>query len=378
MRRRRQPEGRPPEAAKPAHVAVMSRYKRPIDVAVFIELPLIAVGLIVWFVSRHVGGDFVIFRHAGNAVLHGHSPYVEPTRALLGSNNRFVYPTPFALPFISLAVLPERVAAVLYLCSSIAAVPAALWLLGVRDRRCYGAAFIGIPVLGGLALGTVGPFLLLLVALGWRYRDRTVAGVPLALAAAAKLFVWPVLVWLVVTRRWRATAAAAVTLGSVLLLWFAIDPTGMRRYPQTVRVLNEVQRWKSYSPQSLTISLGLPVVFGSVLLAVLGLATVAAIVVAARSLGEDRAFGVAVVGALVASPILWLHYLVLLFVPIALVRPRLSPLWFLPVVVWVTPHPDAFGIVWKIVVVLAAAAAAAIATLRRRPGETSAIVPSPT
>jgi hypothetical protein len=31
--------------------------------------------------------------------------------------------------------------------------------------------------------------------------------------------------------------------------------------------------------------------------------------------------------ALVMTPILWLHYLVLLAVPIALARPRLSPLW---------------------------------------------------
>jgi hypothetical protein len=31
------------------------------------------------------------------------------------------------------------------------------------------------------------------------------------------------------------------------------------------------------------------------------------------------------------TPILWLHYLVLLVVPIALARPRLSALWFVPV-----------------------------------------------
>ena len=34
--------------------------------------------------------------------------------------------------------------------------------------------------------------------------------------------------------------------------------------------------------------------------------------------------------AFVLTPILWLHYLVLLVVPIALARPRLSALWFVP------------------------------------------------
>jgi len=38
------------------------------------------------------------------------------------------------------------------------------------------------------------------------------------------------------------------------------------------------------------------------------------------------------VAALVLTPILWLHYLVLLLVPIALARPRLSALWLVPLV----------------------------------------------
>ncbi|MGZ4408826.1 MAG: hypothetical protein ACXVY6_08560, partial [Gaiellaceae bacterium] len=34
--------------------------------------------------------------------------------------------------------------------------------------------------------------------------------------------------------------------------------------------------------------------------------------------------------ALAASPIVWVHYFLLLVVPVALTRPRLSALWFLP------------------------------------------------
>jgi alpha-1,2-mannosyltransferase len=266
---------------------------------------------------------------------------------------------------VPFAALPEHVAAELYLGVSVAAVLAALWLLGVRDSRCYGVALLGIPVFGSLGLGTNGPFLLLLLAIGWRYRDRTVAGVPLALAAAAKLFVWPVLVWLVVTRRWRAAFAATATLASLMLVWFAMDPVGMQRYPETVRVLNDVQRSKSYSPQSLVISIGLPFTDAEGLVVVVALITVASIVVAARLHDEHPAFGIAIVGALVATPILWLHYLILLLVPIALVRPRLSPMWFLPVVLWVNLHPESLGVAWRIGVVLAALALAARAAYSR-------------
>jgi alpha-1,2-mannosyltransferase len=295
-------------------------------------------------------------------VLHGRTPYVAPDPSLLATDDRFVYPTPFAVPFIPFAAVREPVAAVAFFCLSVGAVLAALWFLGVRDRRCYGVALIGMPVMSALGLGTVGPFLLLLVALGWRYREHAAAGVVLALAAAAKLFLWPVLVWLVVTRRWRAAAAATVTLGMLLLAWLALDPTGMRRYPQTVRALNDVQRWKSYSPQSLVLSTGLPVPIADVVVVVLALAAVAAIVVAARRGDERHAFGVAVIGALIATPILWLHYLILLRVPIALARPRLSALWFLPIVLCVTPHPAARGAIWEIALVLSTVALTALAT----------------
>jgi glycosyl transferase family 87 len=207
--------------------------------------------------------------------------------------------------------------------------------------------------LSALAFGTVGPLLLLLVALGWRFRDHALAGVMLALAAAAKLFLWPVLVWLVVTRRWRGTAAAAITLASVLLVWLLIDPTGLRRYPETVRALNTAQQWKSYSVQSLVISIGLPRQVADAVLVVLAFAAVAGVVMLARRRADRRSFGIAVIGALLASPILWLHYLVLLPAPIALIRPRLSALWFVPLVLWTTPHPQSFGTTWEIVVVLA-------------------------
>jgi hypothetical protein len=42
---------------------------------------------------------------------------------------------------------------------------------------------------------------------------------------------------------------------------------------------------------------------------------------------EMRAFSLSIVAALALSPIVWNHYLVILFVPLALMRPRFSVLW---------------------------------------------------
>jgi alpha-1,2-mannosyltransferase len=343
----------------------LRRFRHPLEIGVLVQVPTIFVLWLVWFVYGHGGGgDFAIFRRAGLAVLHGHSPYVHPTLKLLAANDRFVYPTPFAIPFIPFAVLPEHVAAVGFLVLSVVAVLGSLWLLGVRDWRCYGASLLGVPVFGALGVGSIGPFLLLLCALGWRVRRRTVAGVPLALAAAAKLFLWPLLVWLLVTRRFRAFAASLATIAATLALWAAIDLGGMRRYPQTVRLLNDVQRWKSYSVQSLVISLHASASTSELVSGAAALAAIAALVLLRRR-RDNVTFAAAVVSALIATPILWNHYLVLLLAPIAVVRPRLAPLWLLPLVLWATPHPESLGVVWRIVLVLAVIGVVAVQTLRR-------------
>jgi hypothetical protein len=306
-----------------------------------------------WVALGQVGrGDFLIFRRAGNAVLHGHSPYVEPTVKLLAANDRFVYPTPAAIPFIPFAVMPLKVSMVLFFALSVAATLASLWLLDVRDWRCYGAGLVGVPVLSSLFFGTIGPFLLLLCAAGWRLRHRTVAGVPLALAAGAKLFLWPLLLWLLVTRRFRALRAALLTIAVTLSVWAAVDMDGLQRYPQTVRILNEVQRWNSFSVQSLLVTLHAS---GRLSEVVGGLVLVAAATAIAllRRRGDAVTFAAAVLAALIATPILWMHYLMLLLAPIAVMRPRFAPLWLLPLVLVAVPHPESVGVLWRIIFVLA-------------------------
>jgi alpha-1,2-mannosyltransferase len=169
-------------------------------------------------------------------VLHGRSPYVAPTVRLLAQNDHFVYPQPFAYLFAPLALVPERVGALVFLAASVAAVVTALRLLGVRDWRCYGAALLTVPVFGALGVGSIGPLLALLVAAGWRNRDRPTGGILVALAAAAKLFLWPLLVWLLVTRRFRALAASA-RWALPLLLWATPHPESMGSRGRIVLVL---------------------------------------------------------------------------------------------------------------------------------------------
>jgi len=189
-----------------------------------------------------------------------------------------------------------------------------------------------------------------------------VVAVATAFTALLKLFLWPLGIWLLATRRWRAFVSCAA-LGLVLLLggWAVIDFAGLRSYPTLLHDLQQVEVPVSYSAVAL---FGLSGSAATAVTVLLSLAGVAAIALAARGVGGDRrAFGVAVIVSLLATPLLWMHYLLLLFVPIALYRPRLSGLWFLPLVLWATPTTHSHGTIWRIALALAVVALVAVKTL---------------
>ena len=66
---------------------------------------------------------------------------------------------------------------------AIACLVGALLALDVRDWRCYPVALLYPPTVENVEYGAVGPILVLLVALGWRYRER-IAVASLSVGAA--------------------------------------------------------------------------------------------------------------------------------------------------------------------------------------------------
>jgi Glycosyltransferase family 87 len=353
-------------------------FAAPWEFGLFLCLPLLLLTLVFaaelhWSSSL---GDWQIFRTAARSVVHGQSPYVAVEPASLARNDKFVYPPVTALVLAPLAMLPVEVGRVLVLLLALACVLLALRLLDVRDWRCYGLAVLTAPVVDTVSLGALSTVLLLGVAAAWRYRDRCVVGaVAVAATVVAKLFLWPLGIWLVATRRWRSALWTAV-LGGALLVggWAVIGFAGLSGYPHLLRVLSRVEAVESYS------IVGLFRLTGSAALAVsaaLAALVAAALLLAAR--GEDadrRALAVALVGSVLATPVLWLHYFVLLLVPIALSRPRLSGLWFAPLAFWVTPLAHSGGSVWRTALALAVAATTAGVAVSQPSGRLALGLPS--
>jgi alpha-1,2-mannosyltransferase len=294
---------------------------------------------------RSLGGlqvpfDFAIYLRAAEDVRAGDNPYVDPEQLTEDSPAPYVYPPLLALVLVPATALPDEIrgsspAAVLVSLLAIASIVGALLALDVRDWRCYPVALLYPPTVENVEYGAVGPFLVLLVALGWRYRERvTTASLTIGVAIVLKVFLWPLAVWLAATRRWKASAGAiGAAAGLALASWAVIGFRGLADYPELVRRLSDIEAENSYSAYAILVTLGVPDGAARALTAVLAIVLLALAWRVARVdpvSGDRRSLTLALAAGLVATPILWLHYLVLLVVPIALARRTLSAVWFAP------------------------------------------------
>jgi alpha-1,2-mannosyltransferase len=317
---------------------------------------LLALVLARYLVGRHLGFDFKPVWEASRHVLDGASPYPSPHASALGGEQQFVYPPLAALLAAPLAAFPFGVAAALFAVVELIATFLTLRVLDVRDWRCYGVTLLWYPVIQNFLIGSLTSLLALGLAVAWRYRDRgSASAFVTAMLIGAKVFLWPMVFWLVATRRTRTAAwAVALALVGVAFSWAVIGFGGLASYPRLLGELSRLEEWKSYSVVAFGLVLGLPIAAARVLAILAGaLVLIAAVLVGRRHPRDEeadtRAFVLALGAAFLFSPIVWTHYLALLVVPIAITRRNLSPLWFVPLAMWVTPG-QSDGQAWRVVV----------------------------
>jgi hypothetical protein len=323
--------------------------------AALLALLLVPVQKFVWAARDDIlAYDFEqAFLPAAEAILDGRSPYPE-----LG------YPPLVA--FLSVPFVLAPATEILVTVAVAACVPASLWLFGVRDWRCYVAAFLWISVFNAVQTVNVTLPLLLAASICWRFRDRTsVTAAAGGLAVAAKIIAWPLAFWLAVTHRMRAAVGVmVVAVGVTLALWATLGFSGLVDYPDSLGRLEGEQSGRGYTLQALMADAGLAdelgvlAAVGSLVLVLVGVA------VYARRGDEARSFALAAVAVIVASPIIWLHSFALLLAPVALLRPRLSAVWFLPAVLALVSPGTGNGAPWQTAATIGVAVLVVVLVLR--------------
>jgi alpha-1,2-mannosyltransferase len=295
-------------------------------------LPLAVLAMAAASAIHHgnVGVDFrgELYPEA-KLVVHGHNPF-PPSGADLSRGVNRIFPVPAALLVGPLTALPAAAATAVFEVVLLTALVATLAVLGVRDWRVYGAVALWPSTIAALQTGNLSILLGLLVALAWRWRDsRLLPGVALGLAIALKLFLWPLVIWLVAIRRYAAAAVAATlaAAGTLLVLPFV----SLGSYEHLMRNLGDTFGRESYNLVGLLEQSGIAGRSTAHLIATL--AGIAVLAIAYR----ERSLPLALAASLLLSPIVWLHYFVLLAVPLALVSPRFSAVWLVPLLLWLCP-----------------------------------------
>jgi Glycosyltransferase family 87 len=307
-------------------------------------LPVLFTALGLAWYARH--GTLAIDFHreywvVGNRVVNGLSPYDRSWQDLAVGIG-FPYPASAGLWFVPLALLPHNVADWVIAVADIGAVMTTLRVLSVRDWRIYGVVLLWAPVVSGWQTANITLLLGLAIAIAWRHRDRpVVAGALIGLAISTKVVAWPIAIFLLATKRFRACAwALAAGLVCNVLAWTTV---GFDQIPSYVNLSREVTRMdapRAYNLADLMLRAGASLTV-SLVVQLTAVAVVCWLAVDAGRAGRDRSvFALSVAAVLLAAPVIWLHYFALLVLPLAVAQPRLGRVWALPIALYACPVHD--------------------------------------
>lgn len=228
-----------------------------------------------------------------------------------------------------------------------------------RAVLAAGALLLWAPLLGTLAIGQMYPILTLGLAAAWvfdRRERRFASGIALGLVVAAKPSLAPILLWPLVRRRWNSLAAALASGAAATLLGIVFGGgfSAFFEWLETIRSVRLDGLWDNASLPGAASRMfrenefagPLAAFPGALALAtLLGLALVALTASLVRRNPEMGLWALAA-SSLLASPIAWHNYLVLLAPGILLLLARRrGPLAFALISLGLVPQ--SWTILWQ-------------------------------
>ncbi|HET9755007.1 MAG TPA: glycosyltransferase family 87 protein [Candidatus Limnocylindrales bacterium] len=292
-------------------------------------LPVVAIlsfvaglGATLAFAGDTLGYDFLAYHQAAVRLLDGQQLY-DMSFTQTGGFGLFYYPPTFAPLIVPFGALAGGTATWIWIAVSVAFFLVGVAVLPVSRTVRWWIVFLAgwsFPFVYAVKLGQVGPILFGLLALGWRWFDRPAwLGITGALGAAIKIQPGLVLVWAVLTGRWRAAAIGAVTL--VVLAVLATLLAGVGAWSDFLTLLRTVSdpitTEHNFTPGAVAFQLGVPADAAALIQLASTVAVVVILIAAVRFATDEASYLMTVVASQLVSPILWDHYAMLLLLPVA-------------------------------------------------------------
>jgi hypothetical protein len=269
-----------------------------------------------------LGFDYRAYDLAVDRLLAGQSMY-DASAGATGGFGLFFYPPPFALLILPIALLPPEVAVWTWTLLLVAASVAGIALLPVSARTRWIVlllAALSWPLVYAIKLGQVGPMLLLVFAVGWRWMDRPwPLGIASGIGTVIKLQPALLIGWAAVTGRRRAAliGAAVVAVLSIVATVIAGPQAWLDEASLLARVSRPIETPNGYGLGRLAFEAGVPVA-AATLIHWANLALVLAVVaLAVWRASAVASFLAVVIASQFVSPVLWDHYALVLLLPVA-------------------------------------------------------------
>jgi len=296
---------------------------------------------VVVFLPLTPSYDLDVFLRAGYAAVHAQQIYPSPRSPAVYSGSSFVYPYFSVWPFMALAAMSAGSSTTLFFCVCVCAVLVACLAGAKGDPWPAMLTLCTAFTITGLQLGALSPLLFVGAVFLWRLRDRPILFALLAAPViACKLFLAPLLVWLLLAHRYRVFAYASASTLALLALSFALGPIGPAPYLQLLSQLGAHEAPSGFGLVGALMNVDL----GSGAADAAAVAVALALLFAAhlhfrRTHDERVCFCAGIVAALILTPVLWSHYLILLSAMLLVLGARRRWFVILVLVSWVISPP---------------------------------------
>jgi alpha-1,2-mannosyltransferase len=269
-----------------------------------------------------LGFDFLSYDSAVRRFLAGGVLYDQGYN-FTGGFGLFYYPPPFVLLALPLTVLPPWQAAVVFTGILLVTYVAAVALMPVSRTVRWVMLLIGgisWPLVYAIKLGQVGPILLFLFVVGWRWMDGPWRwGTATAIGIAIKIQPALLLGWAFLTGRYRLIwATLAVFLVLALAATLVAGPgSWVDQATLLARLSKPIATPHNYTPGRIAFEFGASETVAW-LIQLLNWGLVALVLVyAARRTTAVASYLAFVTASQLISPILWDHYAIMLLLPVA-------------------------------------------------------------